>query len=108
MKPVNQAGMFCPLMRGLCKDHCHECEFWQPMYQTAGSHEKTLYNCVFVWNMHLTGINNARIDGMQKATESMRNEFGNFHKGLTELTQALFSLAQSRAAPIPLKDVSNG
>lgn len=108
---MNQSGTFCPLTRQKVCDSCHDCEFWQPLYQAVDGREQRVYNCAFVWGMFLQGVNNTRIDALQKATESMRNEFAGFKVSVHQLARVMADAADKRAQraqPPPMKDITNG
>jgi len=73
-KPQNQSGMQCPLNGKPTYKTCHLCELWQPLNVTVNGAETVDWRCSLVWNVTLQTINNAKTDGMVKATESLRNK----------------------------------
>lgn len=74
-KPKNPSEAICPLMRGPCATHCHNCEWWQSLEATVNGKPETMWKCAMNWGVTLHSVNNGRLDGLQRAFESLRNQF---------------------------------
>lgn len=96
LKPQNQSGMTCPLLKKPCGEVCHTCEFWEPLQVTiTGQGDTQMWKCAFVWTTTLASVNNIRLEGLQQAWESLRNVAATAIRG-----------AISRPQVAPPKDVT--
>lgn len=88
-KPVNDSGMYCPLLRRPCSKVCHTCELWESYVVSEGGQVEEQWRCAFRWPTFQNAIMNSRTDGMQRAYEGLRNQFAEFKNSLLSLIGAV-------------------
>jgi hypothetical protein len=98
MKPKNEGPNWCPLWKAKCSKVCHTCEFWAPMDLVQGNHTRTEYKCAFVWAAATEVMSHSRLDGIQRATEQVRNQFAEFRGSLVALIGNIAGVQRQIAA----------
>lgn len=101
-KPVNDSGMECPLKGKACSKVCHKCELWQPLEMEVSGKPTVLWKCSLNWSPFIAIVNNSRMDGVQRATEDMRNKFAEYARMSARLIADLPRLLLSLPPPPPV------
>jgi hypothetical protein len=75
-KPIAPQGNYCPLWRKDVSKVCHTCEWYERMVGTHPSTGEPMdkWGCAIRWMPILQIEARKGMDGVQKATESFRNE----------------------------------
>ena len=77
-KPPSPLTTVCPLLRERQCDACHNCAFWIDFPVVVDGKEMSEWSCAVIWNAKSGPILAKRLDGVQKACESLRNRFAEF------------------------------
>lgn len=91
-RPKNLSGNWCPLWRKRCGAVCHTCEFWAPMDVVEAGVTRKEYRCAMVWNAMTAVMSHSRLDGIQRATEGVRNQFYEFKQSILGLVGTIAQL----------------
>jgi hypothetical protein len=89
VKPVNPSPAYCPLWRKPCKRMCHQCELWQPLEIVRAGRASTEWKCAILWHNEVAVMSSHQLEGLGKATESLRNRFEGFRASVLQLVAAM-------------------
>lgn len=97
-KPRSNSEAICPLVGRACNQACHKCEFWEAFPAMQDGKEVHEWRCAIRWIAAAGPILAKRLDGTQKAAESLRNRFAEFRDSSLRLVA---QVAQASGALMP-------